>query len=190
MKTEKFPKRCKTPFQSWRKKFAVSVPAAAHLFGVTERSVRNWDAKGCPDLVTRMIDLFDRDLGGLHPDWKGITIKPNGKMYLGSLSGPDRAVVGLSARHIREYPNAIAQLHHYENSTERLAYEVLRRAIRAKKELTLENLEKLAYEVVRRLETDVTREPFRLTGVQAQEQSRFLCRVESLSGFAANDPRA
>lgn len=190
MKPETFPKKCKTPFQSWRKKYAVNVASAASLFGVTERSIRNWDTRGCPEMVTRMMDLFDRDLGGLHPAWKGISIKPNGKMYLGSLIGPTRSVVGLTAQHIREYPNAIGQLHRYENNAEFLASEVLRRAIRAKKELTIENLETLAYEAGRRFVTDGTREPFRPESVQAQEQTRFLCRVESLPVLAANDPRA
>jgi phage terminase Nu1 subunit (DNA packaging protein) len=190
MRTETFPKRCKSPFQSWRKKNGILVHQAAHLFGVTERSVRNWDTRGCPDLVNRMIDLFERDLGGLHPDWKGISIKPNGKMYLGSLFGTTNRVVGLTAEHIRQYPHAIQALSQLESSAERRAQEVLRRAIRARRQLTIEELEKLAYEGESRLETDGTREPFRLAGVQAQEQSRFLCRVDRLPMFASNDPRA
>jgi hypothetical protein len=130
MKREKFPIRCKTKFHSWRKKYGMTIPYCAILFDVTEKSIRNWDKKDAPSWVFRMIHLFDRDLGGLHPDWKGITIKPNGKMYLGKRIGPSGASVGFSARHIKEYPNAINRLHMLENDIELVAREIVHRVER------------------------------------------------------------
>lgn len=130
MKREKFPLRCKTKFHSWRKKYGMTIPDCAQLFDVTHRSIRNWDKTEAPSWVFRMIHLFDRDLGGLHPDWKGITIKPNGKMYLGKAIGPTGASVGFSACHIKEYPNAINRLHMYENDLEVIAREIVHRVQR------------------------------------------------------------
>ena len=130
MKREKFPLRAKTKFQSWRKKYGMTIPYCSTLFDVTEKSIRNWDKKEAPSWVFRMINLFDRDLGGLHPDWRGISIKPNGKMYLGKAIGPTGATVGFSARHIKEYPNAINRLHMYENDLEVIAREIVHRVQR------------------------------------------------------------
>jgi hypothetical protein len=62
-----------------------------------------------------MIQIFTRDLGGLHPSWKGISIKPNGKMYFKGMVGGQSQNVGLSADHIRHYPATINQLHQIEN---------------------------------------------------------------------------
>jgi hypothetical protein len=115
MRTEKFPARSKSAFQSWRKKHGVTVHDAASLFAVTERCIRNWDKKDAPPLAKRMIQIFTRDLGGLHPSWKGISIKPNGKMYFKGMVGGQSQNVGLSADHIRHYPATINQLHQIEN---------------------------------------------------------------------------
>lgn len=115
MRTEKFPARSKSAFQSWRKKNGITVSAAATLFAVTERCIRNWDKRDAPPLAKRLIQLFNRDLGGLHPDWKGISIKPSGKMHFSSIVGGTTTHVGLSAEHIRHYPSTINQLHQFEN---------------------------------------------------------------------------
>jgi hypothetical protein len=115
MRTEKFPARSKSAFQSWRKKNGVTVSAAAALFAVTERCIRNWDKRDAPPLAKRMIQIFSRDLGGLHPDWKGISIKPSGKMHFTAMVGGTRSQVGLSAEHMRHYPATINQLHQLEN---------------------------------------------------------------------------
>lgn len=130
MASEKFPARCKTKFQQWRKRYGVTIPSAAHLFGVTEKTVRNWDKREAPVLAQRMIHIFERDLGGLHPDWRGITIRPNGKLYLGAMVGSHSVPVGLSAEHIRNYPSAINRLHQLENSLEHQALELVRRVTR------------------------------------------------------------
>lgn len=115
MRTEKFPARCKSAFQTWRKKHGVSIGAAAHLFDVTEKSIRNWDKRDAPPLAKRIIQLLNRDLGGLHPDWRGISIRPNGKMYFKGLVGGESKQVGLSAEHIRHYPATINELNRIEN---------------------------------------------------------------------------
>lgn len=130
MKSEKFPARCKTKFHSWRKRYGVTIPSAAHLFGVTEKTVRNWDKREAPALVQRMIHIFERDLGGLHPDWRGITLRPNGKLYLGAMVGSHSGPVGLSAEHIRNYPAAINRLHQLESSFEHQASELVYRVTR------------------------------------------------------------
>ena len=112
----KFPARCRTKFQQWRKRFNVSVSEAAQLFGCTERSIRNWDQREAPLMVLRMVQIFERDLSGLHKTWKGISIRPDGKLYIvGAMVGSRSGTVGLTADHIRNYPAAINRLHQLEN---------------------------------------------------------------------------
>jgi DNA-binding XRE family transcriptional regulator len=122
----KFPARCKTKFQQWRKRYAVSIPDAAQLFGVTEKTVRNWDKREAPLLALRMVQIFERDLGGLHPTFRGISIRPDGKLYLGAMIGSRSGNVGLSAEHLRQYPAAINRLHQLENDIATRAHELVR----------------------------------------------------------------
>ena len=122
----RFPARCKTKFQQFRKRHNLSVSAAAQLFGVTERSVRNWDQREAPLLVMRMVQIFERDLSGLHPTWKGISIRPDGKLYLGAMIGSRSGNVGLTADHLRNYPAAINRLHQLENDLACRAQELAR----------------------------------------------------------------
>ena len=112
----KFPARCRTKWQQWRKRYGVSIPDAAQLFGVTEKTVRNWDKREAPLLALRMVQIFERDLSGLHSTWKGISIRPDGKLYIvGAMVGSRSGTVGLTADHIRNYPAAINRLHQLEN---------------------------------------------------------------------------
>lgn len=126
----KFPPRCKTKFQQWRKRYGVSPSAAAHLFGCTERSIRNWDKREAPPMILRMCDIFQRDLSGLHPDWRGISLRPDGKLYFATMVGTRSGPVGLTAEHIRNYPAAINRLHQLEASIERQAMELCMRVTR------------------------------------------------------------
>jgi DNA-binding transcriptional regulator YiaG len=86
----------KSDFAQFRGKFFLSIPKAAELFGVTERTVRNWDRDGAPAMAMKLAAVYRRDLSGYHPDWKGFTIGVNGKLY-----GPNK--VQLSAEHIRHW---------------------------------------------------------------------------------------
>ena len=123
----KFPARCRTKFAQFRKRHNLSVPEAAQLFGVTERSVRNWDQREAPPMVLRMIQIFERDLSGLHSTWKGISIRPDGKLYIvGAMVGSRSGTVGLTADHIRNYPAAINRLHQLENDIATRAHELVR----------------------------------------------------------------
>lgn len=122
----KFPARCRTKFQQWRKRHNVSVPEAAQLFGCTERSIRNWDQREASPMVMRMIQIFERDLSGLHSTWKGISIRPDGKLYIvGAMVGSRSGTVGLTADHIRNYPAAINRLHQLENDIATRAHELV-----------------------------------------------------------------
>jgi plasmid maintenance system antidote protein VapI len=86
----------KSDFAQFRGKFFLSIPKAAELFGVTERTIRNWDHDGAPTIAMKLVAVYRRDLSGYHPDWKGFTIGVNGKLY-----GPNK--VQLSAEHIRHW---------------------------------------------------------------------------------------
>lgn len=123
----KFPARCRTRWQQWRKRYGVSIPDAAQLFGVTEKTVRNWDKREAPTLALRMCDIFQRDLSGLHSTWRGISIRPDGKLYIvGAMVGSRSGTVGLTADHIRNYPAAINRLHQLENDIACRAQELVR----------------------------------------------------------------
>ena len=122
----KFPARCKTKFQQWRKRYGVSPAAAAHLFGCTERSIRNWDKREAPPMILRMCDIFQRDLSGLHPSWSGISLRPDGKLYFATMVGARSGPVGLTADHIRNYPAAINRLHQLEADISTRAQELVR----------------------------------------------------------------
>jgi DNA-binding XRE family transcriptional regulator len=122
----RFPARCRTKFQQWRKRYGVSVPAAAQLFDVTEKTVRNWDKREAPTLALRMCDIFQRDLSGLHPSWSGISLRPDGKLYFATMVGARSGPVGLTADHIRNYPSAINRLHQLEADISTRAQELVR----------------------------------------------------------------
>lgn len=123
----KFPSHSRTKFQQWRKRHNVSVPEAAQLFGVTERSVRNWDQREAPPMVMRIVQIFERDLSGLHSSFKGISIRPDGKLYIvGAMVGSRSGTVGLTADHIRNYPAAINRLAQLENDIALRAQELVR----------------------------------------------------------------
>lgn len=123
----KFPARCRTKFQQWRKRYGVSIPDAAQLFGVTEKTIRNWDKREAPLLALRMVQIFERDLSGLHSTWKGISIRPDGKLYIvGAMVGSRSGTVGLTADHIRNYPAAINRLNQMENDLGSRAQELVR----------------------------------------------------------------
>lgn len=122
----KFPARCRTKFQAFRKRHNLSVPEAAQLFACTERSIRNWDQREAPPMVMRMVQIFERDLGGLHPSFRGISIRPDGKLYLGAMIGSRSGNVGLTAEHLRQYPAAINRLHQLENDIATRAHELVR----------------------------------------------------------------
>jgi hypothetical protein len=104
----------------------VSPAAAAHLFDCTEKTIRNWDKREAPTLALRMCDIFERDLSGLHSDWRGISLRPDGKLYFATMVGSRSGPVGLSAEHIRNYPAAINRLHHLENDLAFRAQELVR----------------------------------------------------------------
>lgn len=57
----------------------------AEFFGVTTRTVRNWDEKGAPLMAMRLLHLRFGDLSTVHPDWRGFRICENGKLW-----GPER----------------------------------------------------------------------------------------------------
>ncbi|WP_434130405.1 hypothetical protein [Methylocaldum sp. GT1BB] len=46
----------------------LDIPTAARWFEVTERTIRNWDQKGAPRLVMRLLQEQDRRLSSWHPD--------------------------------------------------------------------------------------------------------------------------
>lgn len=78
-------------------------------------------------MVLRMIQIFERDLSGLHSTWKGISIRPDGKLYIGgAMVGSRSGTVGLTADHIRNYPAAINRLHQLENDLACRAQELVR----------------------------------------------------------------
>lgn len=78
-------------------------------------------------MVLRMVQIFERDLSGLHSTWKGISIRPDGKLYIvGAMVGSRSGTVGLSADHIRNYPAAINRLHQLENDLACRAQEFVR----------------------------------------------------------------
>jgi DNA-binding transcriptional regulator YiaG len=89
-------KNKKSEFAKFRSKFFLSIAQAAELFGVTERTIRNWDANGAPPIAMKLVAIYQRDLSGYHPDWRGFKIGVNGKLY-----GPNQ--VQLSAEHIRHW---------------------------------------------------------------------------------------
>lgn len=70
----------KSEFLKIREKRGLSVQAAADLFEVTPRTVRNWDRKGAPKLVMRLFWGMDGRLECLDPRWKGFKIGVDGKL--------------------------------------------------------------------------------------------------------------
>lgn len=78
-------------------------------------------------MVMRMVQIFERDLSGLHSSFKGISIRPDGKLYIvGAMVGSRSGTVGLTAAHIRNYPAAINRLHQLENDIASRAHELVR----------------------------------------------------------------
>ena len=78
-------------------------------------------------MVMRMVQIFERDLSGLHSSFKGISIRPDGKLYIvGAMVGSRSGTVGLTADHIRNYPAAINRLHQLENDIATRAHELVR----------------------------------------------------------------
>lgn len=78
-------------------------------------------------MVMRMVQIFERDLSGLHSTWKGISIRPDGKLYIvGAMIGSRSGTVRLTADHIRNYPAAINRLNQMENDLASRAQELVR----------------------------------------------------------------
>lgn len=75
------PRKAHSEFWRQRRKFYISTQAAAELFTVTERTIRNWDRRGAPAWAMRELLIRDRCLGGIHPAWQGFRIGWNGKLY-------------------------------------------------------------------------------------------------------------
>lgn len=68
--------------REWR---GLSVQAAADLFEVCPRTIHNWDKRGAPKLVMRLLWGMDGRLECLDPRWKGFKIGLDGK-----LRGPNK----------------------------------------------------------------------------------------------------
>lgn len=107
---------------------------AAFYFEVSLRTITNWDNSDAPDWAYRLIQITSRDLGGFHPSFRGISVKANGKMYLGArLAGGGN--VGLSAEHLKHYPAVIRRLHELENNFHAQAAEIVHQARRINRAL-------------------------------------------------------
>lgn len=74
-------RRKKTEFEKLRGKLFISRKEAAVLFSVTERTIRNWEAKKAPQWALRELMRQDRQLSGYHPAWNGFRIGWNGWLY-------------------------------------------------------------------------------------------------------------
>lgn len=85
--------RKKVPaFLALRRRYFVSQARAAEIFGVTARTVRNWERRDAPRWVLAWLRIaYERDLGTIHPDWAGWRIGLDGKLH-----GPQK--IHLSAR--------------------------------------------------------------------------------------------
>lgn len=126
--------RAKSKFQSWRYKVGMNKAQAAFYFEVSLRTITNWDNSDAPDWAYRLIQITSRDLGGFHPSFRGISVKANGKMYLGArLAGGGN--VGLSAEHLKHYPAVIRRLHELENNFHAQAAEIVHQARRINRAL-------------------------------------------------------
>lgn len=75
------PRKAHSEFWKMRRKFYISNNDAAELFGVTPRTIRNWDRRGAPAWAMRELMIRDRCLGGIHPAWLGFRIGWNGWLY-------------------------------------------------------------------------------------------------------------
>lgn len=75
---------------------------AAELLGVTVRTVRNWDRRGSPVPVMRLLQLLAGDVAGLYPAWRGFQLRPDG------LSGPGKLRIGIEQ--LREYRRTVELL--------------------------------------------------------------------------------
>jgi hypothetical protein len=74
----------------------VSQRKAAEVFGVSVRTVRNWERKEAPKPALAWLRIaYERDLGCIHPDWSGWRIGLDGKLH-----GPGKAS---ASRWIIEY---------------------------------------------------------------------------------------
>ena len=78
-------RRKRTEFGRLRAKYFMTPQQAAEQFGVTVRTIRNWDKIKPNRLALRELMRRDRDLGGLHPSWAGFRIGWDGAPY-----GPNR----------------------------------------------------------------------------------------------------
>lgn len=88
------PRIAHSEFWRMRRKFYISTQAAAALFTVTPRTIRNWDRRGAPGWAMRELLTKDRQLGGLHHAWHGWRIGWDGVLY-----GPDRIRLKPEALH-------------------------------------------------------------------------------------------
>lgn len=90
-------------FLKLRRRYFVSQARAALVFGVTVRTVRNWERREAPRPVLAYLQIaYERDLGAIHPDWRGFRIGLNGKLY-----GPEK--LQISAWHLRHWRECVGR---------------------------------------------------------------------------------
>jgi hypothetical protein len=115
-------RRVKSQFHMLRVQFGLRDRAvAAEYFGVSERTITNWDRDGAPDLAMKLLMCRTRSLSALHPDWHGFTIGANGKLY-----GPNR--LQLSAEHLRHHAEASREVEYLRAEVSRLRAQLDSRA--------------------------------------------------------------
>ncbi len=69
-----------TEFAKICRRRGLSIEAAAELFEVNPRTIRNWIDKGAPKLVMRLLWGMEGRLECLDPRWKGFKIGLDGKL--------------------------------------------------------------------------------------------------------------
>jgi hypothetical protein len=82
------PRRKLSEFGRLRRKYRLSLDDCAELFGVTTRTIRNWDYREPKPLILDRLRQRDRHLSALHPAWTGFKIDLKGK-----LRGPGGLIV-------------------------------------------------------------------------------------------------
>jgi hypothetical protein len=108
-------------FGKWRRKHFVSDEEAAQLFEVHQRTIQRWDYEGAPTLAMRQVDLWNRDLGGIHPRWKGWKIDKNGRLV-------GRKLPGAKSERYYFIPNTLEIIPNFWIEYDRLRYFVEREA--------------------------------------------------------------
>ena len=110
--------KSKSEFIKWRKRHSITPEAACVLFDVEPYIIEDWDTRGAPTIVHRLIDMMNRDLSGFHPAWKGWKLGHDGKLY-----GPSR--IRLAEHQIRMFPVILRKLEELESSINAQARELI-----------------------------------------------------------------